>query len=353
LRLKRWEHSLADENTLLPPGKLPADLLGRLIGNYVIPDPDVLIGPGVGRDAAAIRVGHRALVVKTDPITFATPDAARYLVNVNANDIVCMGATPRWLLVTALFPEKTTTGAFAEEVFASLAHAAGDLGIALVGGHTEVTIGLDRLILVGQMLGEADPDHLLDIRSAKPDDAVVLCAGIAIEGTSILASEAADHLEGLSPDLIASAQRFLESPGLSVVPAARAMMASGVTIRGLHDPTEGGLASALAELTVATGLGIEVDAGSIPIYPETRAICDALGLDPLGLIASGALLAVISPDDADAAVAAVHSAGINAARIGSMTEPGTGCWLLNDGGRTPLPTFAVDELARFFASNSD
>ncbi|MEX1158665.1 MAG: AIR synthase related protein [Thermomicrobiales bacterium] len=340
---------MAEPDAFLPPGKLPSELLSHLIGSYVVADPEVLIGPGVGRDAAAIRVGDRAIVVKTDPITFATPDAGRYLVHVNANDIICMGATPRWLLVTALLPEKSTTASLVEEIFASLAAAASELGIALAGGHTEITIGLDRVILVGQMIGDADPDALLDVRSAQPGDALLLCSGIAIEGTSILASEATERLMSVPPELLASANRFSRSPGISVVPAARAMLGSGVRVRGFHDPTEGGLASAIAELSVATGLGIEIDEASILIYPETSAICATLGLDPLGLIASGALLAVVAgPDDARA-VAAVKQAGIAVARIGTMTSE-TGCWMIRANGRTPLPTFAVDELARFMAS---
>ncbi|MDQ3548583.1 MAG: AIR synthase-related protein [Chloroflexota bacterium] len=341
---------MADNDSFLPPGKLPHDLLSRLIGSYVISDPDVLIGPGVGRDAAAIRVGDRAIVVKTDPVTFATPDAGRYLVHVNANDIVCMGATPRWLLVTALLPEKATTAALVEDIFASLSTAATELGITLVGGHTEITIGLDRVILVGQMLGDADPARLLDVRRAEPGDAVLLCAGIAIEGTSILASEAAEQLTHLPPDLLISARRFLDSPGISVVPAARALLTSGAAIRGLHDPTEGGLASAVAELATAAGLGIEIDAASIPVYPETAAICTALDLDPLGLIASGALLAVVANSDAERALTTVRDAGINAARIGVMTDPESGHWIVRDGHRHPLPTFAADEIARYFAS---
>jgi hydrogenase maturation factor len=347
---RRSECSLADPDAILPPGKLPPDLLGRLIGSYVTSDPDVLIGPGVGRDAAAIRFGDLALVVKTDPITFATPDAGRYLVNVNANDIVCMGATPRWLLVTALLPEQSTTAELVEKIFASLSTAATELGITLVGGHTEITIGLDRVILVGQMLGEADPEQLLDVRSAQPGDAVLLCAGIAIEGTSILATQAADRLTHLPPELVSSAQRFIDSPGISVVPAARALLNSTAVVRGLHDPTEGGLASAISELSAASGHGIEIDEQSIPIYDETAAICAALDLDPLGLIASGALLAVIAEPDAARAIQAVQDAGIQATQIGQLTDAGTGTWLVRDGIRMPMLTFAVDEIARFFST---
>ncbi|HMM41698.1 MAG TPA: AIR synthase related protein, partial [Thermomicrobiales bacterium] len=159
---------MANPDRLLSPGKLPGDLLKSLLDRYITADPSVLIGPGIGRDAAAIRVDDTALVVKTDPITFATEDAGRYLINVNANDITCMGATPRWVLVTALFPERDTTPDLVERSFASLARAAEEIGIALVGGHTEITIGLDRLILIGQMIGTCAPNDLYDLAQAKP-----------------------------------------------------------------------------------------------------------------------------------------------------------------------------------------
>lgn len=340
---------MANRDELLPAGKLPGDLLGNLLARYVTSDPAVLIGPGIGRDAAAIQVDDTALVVKTDPITFATNDAGRYLVNVNANDITCMGATPRWLLVTSLFPDGKTTPAMVEETFASLAGAASEIGITLVGGHTEITIGLDRLILVGQLIGTCAPEDLYDLSRAIPDDAVLLASGIAIEGTSILAHEARDQLVDRIPaDVLESASRFLESPGISIIPAARALQQAGVAIRGLHDPTEGGLATALGELASAASLGIDVDGDAIPIRPETQAICDVLGIDPLGLIASGALLAVVDGADAERGVAALHDAGIPAAIIGRMTAEPT-CNMVRGSRRAPLPTFAVDEIARFFA----
>lgn len=347
---RRWGCTLATHDSPLPPGKLPGDLLKRLLDRYVTPDPSVLIGPGIGRDAAAVLVGDTAIVVKTDPITFATEDAGRYLINVNANDIVCMGATPRWVLVTALYPEHETTPESVERSFQSLARAAGEVGISLIGGHTEITIGLDRLILIGQMIGTCAPGDLYDLGRSAPGDAVILASGIAIEGTAILAREARAELDGrLSPATIDAAGRLLTQPGISIIPAARALQSADVAIRGLHDPTEGGIATALAELAAATGLGIDVDAEAIPVLPETEAVCSALALDPLGLIASGALLAVVAGADAKAAVSALDDAGIPGAMIGTLTDD-PGQWLSRGGRREPLPVFAVDEIARFFAA---
>ena len=316
-------------------------------------DPRVIIGPRVGTDAAAIDMGDSVLVVKTDPITFAINDAGWYLVNVNANDIACMGAEPKWLLVTALLPEKHTTEALVEEIFESLEKASSAIGVTLVGGHTEITIGLNRPILVGHMLGETTREQLLDIRSAQPDDAILLCKGIAIEGTALLVRGGSDErLSIIDPNLLQRAAQFLTDPGISVVSAARTLTGSGATVRGMHDPTEGGLASALRELSAAAGLSAKIDRDAITVYPETSAVCEALNLDPLGLISSGALLAVINPQGVALATAALTEAGIPCVQIGSFTVPGNDVSFQTADGSFPLPEFAVDEIARYFAERA-
>ncbi|MCC6943322.1 MAG: hydrogenase expression protein, partial [Thermomicrobiales bacterium] len=177
----------------LPAGKLPPELLSGLL-QTIVPDPSVLIGPGIGRDAAAVRVGDRIIVLKTDPITFATDEIGWYAPNVNANDIACMGATPRWMLVTVLLPEHQTTPAMVRRIFDDLSDACDTLGVSLVGGHTEISVNLDRTILVGMMVGEVPESELIDPRSARPGDALLLARGIAIEGTALLAQEFAADL---------------------------------------------------------------------------------------------------------------------------------------------------------------
>jgi hydrogenase maturation factor len=337
----------------LPAGKLPGRILERLLKQYAQPDPSVLIGPEIGADAAAILVGDRVIVVKSDPITFPTPDASSYLVNVNANDIACMGATPRWLLVTSLLPEGSTTEADVEAQFQSLSHACLELGISLVGGHTEITVGLDRTIMVGMMIGEAEQDKLLDLRRSRPGDVVILCNGIAIEGTSILASEAADELlDSVSAMVLERARRLGVSPGLSVVPAARALIESGAVVRGMHDPTEGGLATALWELARITRCDLKMDLGCIAILEETRLLCEALGLDPMGLIASGALLSVVEQSSAGEAVSYLRHTGVNVEIIGRLDaqagdEPG-----VFDAAGDNIQQFATDEIARYFSRAS-
>ena len=224
----------------LPAGKLPGDLLGRLLERHAVHDERVLIGPGTGRDAAAIRFGDTALVVKSDPITFPTDRPAHHLVHINANDIACQGATPRWLLVTALLPHGTATAEMASGLFADLNRCAAEVGVEVIGGHTEITIGLDRPILVGTMLGETAADRLIDPRNARPGDRLLMTKVVGIEGTVILASELAPVLRerGVPDETITVARSMLSDPGISVLAEARALAEAGA-VSALHDPTEG------------------------------------------------------------------------------------------------------------------
>jgi hydrogenase expression/formation protein HypE len=331
-----------------PIGKLPQpDLVALLSRGLGQPDPRVIFGPGLGRDAAVIDFGDRYLVAKTDPITFATDEIGWYVVNVNANDVACLGAQPRWLIATLLLPEGATDHALVDRIFGQLHDASHAIGVTVVGGHTEITHGLERPIVVGAMFGEVAPEHLVRSDGARPGDALILTKGICVEGTAILAREAAEQLRGkVDATLLERAAQFLHDPGISVVRDATIAAASG-EVHAMHDPTEGGVATGIHEMTQAAGVGAILEGKGLPIYPETRALCEALHLDPLGLIASGALLAAVAADSAPDTIRALEHEGISATVIGMIREA-PGVVLRDAQGEYPLPTFARDEIARFF-----
>ncbi|MBM4039027.1 MAG: hydrogenase expression protein [Planctomycetes bacterium] len=332
----------------LPVGKLPAAALARLLG-LCREDARVLVRPGIGRDAAAVAFGNQVVVAKADPITFATDRIGWYAVNINANDVACLGATPRFFLATLLLPEGKATEELAEGIFRDIAASCEALDVTLCGGHTEVTYGLDRPIVVGHMLGEVARDRLVTNDRSRVGDDVLLTKGIAIEGTALIAREKADELrDALDAAVLERGRGYLDSPGLSVLPDARAICGA-VLPHALHDPTEGGLATGLHELAEAAGLGIEVEAEAITVFPETQALCRHYRLNPFGLIASGALLAVTAPADTPKALDALAAAGIAARRIGRMTPPERGVTIRRGGQAEPLPRFDSDEVARLFA----
>jgi len=338
--------------TPYPLGKLPAEHLARLLARYTPSDPRVVLGPGIGRDAAVISFGDRYLIAKTDPITFATDEIGWYAVHVNANDVACTGATARWFLATLLLPEGHAPPSLVDDIFDQIASACDELGVALVGGHTEITHGLDRPIVVGCMLGEVTPEKLVRPDRTRPGDILILTKGIAVEGTAIIARdiiarEKTRELAGVDAALLERSQGFLHRPGISVVRDAAVATAAG-EVHALHDPTEGGLATGLWELAEAAGLGLEVDEDAIPILPETQALCAPLDLDPLGLIASGALLMAVAPGDADPIRAALEDTGIASTQIGRVVEGERNVVLKSATGERPLPTFERDEIARLF-----
>jgi len=330
----------------LAAGKLPPELLRGLLGT-IPPDASVIVGAAVGEDAAIIDTGGGWLAAKTDPITFATAELGRYLLAVNGNDLAVMGAEPRWLLATALLPEGISRESVAE-LFASLTAACREYGVALAGGHTEVTIGLDRPIVVGCMLGTVARDRLVRTAGARVGDTLLLTGGVAIEGTAILATEHGAELRarGVPEAVVARAAEFLRKPGISVRAAARAVHATGAA-HAMHDPTEGGIATALAELAEAAGVGMRVTREAIPVLPECAAICAALGIDPLGLLASGALLAALDPAETPGAMERLRGAGIAAVAIGVVTTADEGRVMVSGGVCEPLPVFARDELATY------
>jgi len=334
---------------ILPIGKLPADLLRTLLARYMPTDPRVIVGPRVGVDAAVIEMGDRYLVAKTDPVTFATDEIGWYTVHVNANDVACCGAVPRWFLTTLLLPERDTTVELVERIFGQVSEACRHLGVALCGGHTEITRSLSRPIVVGQMLGEVAPDGLVTAAGARLGDVLLMTKSIAIEGTALVAREMPGNLAGvLSAEELERCRGLLRSPGISVVREARLALETG-GVHALHDPTEGGLATGLHELAEASQVGLVIDEARLPVLDECERICRHLGLDPLGLIASGSLMIAAAADRAQAIVERLAGEGLMAARIGHVVRAEQGCMLRDADNRLrPLPTFARDEVTRVF-----
>ena len=336
-----------DAMSCYPTGKLPQAELLRLLTPFQTTDPRVILGPALGHDAAVVDFGDRYVATKSDPITFATEEIGWYVVHINANDIACVGATPRWFIVTLLLPPGKTTPALAEQIFMQLQAACSEVGAALIGGHTEITHGLDRPIAVGTMLGEVAPERLVRSDGACPGDRLLLTKGIAIEGSAILARELAPQLRArVTADVLARAAGFLHTPGISVVREAQ-LLAALEGVHAMHDPTEGGVATGIQELVGAAGWGAVIERAALPILPETAALCCALDLNPLGLIASGALLAAVAPEALPRALETLRAAGIPAAEIGAVTEA-PGVFLRDADGVMPLPRFDRDELAHLF-----
>jgi hydrogenase expression/formation protein HypE len=329
---------------LLQPGKLPHALLAELLGALPPPPPEVRLGPRIGEDACGIDVTEGTLVVSADPITLTAEDAARLSVLVGANDVAVCGARPRWFLAVVLVPPRTAESVV-RQLFAALQSAAADLGVALVGGHTDVTDAVTRPVVVGQMLGLVERGAIVTTGGFDPGDVVVQVRPAPIEGAAVLAGDAADRLREIDADLLAEAQAALDGPGISIVETS--LLAAELGAKALHDPTEGGLTEGLYEMATAADVAIRIDREAVLWYEPGLAVCSALGCDPWSTLASGTLLAAFPAEAADGIVASFGDRGQAAAVIGAA-EPGTGVCDL-DGQALPRP--GRDEVARVLAGD--
>lgn len=338
---------IVDLGMPLPAGKLPSDLLKSFIEQLDIRDGSVIIKPGIGEDTAAVDVaGEQVMVLKSDPITFATDSIGHYAVLVNANDIVTSGAVPRWFLTTIMLPCGITPSRICR-IMSDLQTMCRRWDITLCGGHTEITDAVTRPVVSGMLAGTVDREALIDKRNMRPGDRILLTKAVAVEGTAIIAREFAERLAklGMPETEIQTCQGFLAR--ISIIAEAR--IAAGIKgVSAMHDVTEGGLASALTELGIAGGHKLEIDMDRIPVYPETEKICSLLNIDPLGLIGSGSLLICCREDVCDLIQARIRNAGIKVTCIGKILGAGHGIMAGRHNGDAAWPEFKVDEITRLF-----
>ncbi len=320
---------MVDEVMMLKRGKLPPALLREVLGGAPPLPDEVQLGPALGEDAAVIEVEAGCLVVAADPITLTGEGIGWSAVAVNANDVAVMGVRPRWFLATVLLPVGTID-AGVRRLFAELHAAVADLGVALVGGHSEITGSVVQPVVSGVMLGIGSPDRIVRSCGAVSGDAVVQIGEAPIEGAVALA-RAASAPWPASGEVV---------PSISVVEPA--LVAATLGARAMHDPTEGGLAAGLHEIAEASGVAIVVDPTEVAWYPPAVAVVEAAGANPWSTLASGTVLATFGPDEADAAVRQLRRLGHVAAVIGETRE-GHGVTDLS-GARIPWPD--RDEVAR-------
>jgi len=269
-----------------PPGKVPWDIVADKVRADL--PPEVVLGPACGEDAALVRIGGEVWAVATDPITFASSEAGRLAVLVNANDVAVRGARPQFFTAVVLVAPEEAERVRVESVLEQIRATCRTLGVSLIGGHTEVSPGLPRTLVVGTMLGRVR-GRPLTTGGLREGDRIGLTKWAGLEGTSILLSEFGESARRTcGAEALAAAERILAEDWISVVPeAAIAARHPGVT--ALHDVTEGGVGEALHEMARASGRNLSITADAIPVLEATRRLSRVLDVDPLGVIGSGAL----------------------------------------------------------------
>lgn len=318
-------------------GKLTNEQLDRLIlSKFRHTRGEVVCSPQVGVDCAAVDLGGRLAVLSTDPITSADKHLGRLTVHISCNDAAAAGAEPIGLLVTLLAPpqaEEWEIGQVADE----LTEAAQAANVEIIGGHTEVTDCVTRMITCATVIAKAGENGILTPDGMRSGDDVVLSKYAGLEGTAVIASDFAARLSALTMEEIEAARGFMRD--VSVVQEGLYAAAHGA--HAMHDATEGGVLGAVWEMAYASGQGVVLDPEQIPVHPLTAKICACTGLDPLRLLSSGAML--IACGDGEKMCEGLRELGIPAAVIGKAC-PGNVRFL--DG--TPVAPPEADELYKLF-----
>jgi hydrogenase maturation factor len=327
----------------LPHGKIPVDLLKEVVfKNLGVERPEVILGPSAGIDGAVIEVGNRSLIVSIDPITGALERIGWLAVNVNANDIATFGVEPALLFSCILLPEGADRS-IVETISVQMDNAARKLGMAIAGGHCEVTPELTSPIVVGCAVGIAEKGKYVTAGGARNGDKLILTKSAGIEGTAILASDREKQLaEAMGIKTLQKAKELFSQTTV-VEDAITAFKAGGVD--AMHDPTEGGIIGGIYEMAEASNLGVRIVEEKIPVRPETASICKFFKINPLQLVSSGALLIAAKPNAANSIIEKLKRKNIHASIIGEFLEDRQNRTIIARNGRTQaLPKPASDHL---------
>lgn len=299
-------------------GKIPPEILESIVMNPIrknkVQREDVVLRPKTGEDCSVIDLNGELCVLSTDPITGAAKDIGYLAVQINCNDVFSAGAEPIGILLTVLLPEGSGNTEL-EEIMEGALKAAQELGIEILGGHTEVTDAVCKPIVSAAIIGKSQNRKVIMTGGAKVGQDVVMTKWAGLEGTAIIAKEYEAVLTRRLPYGVVQAAQDMKA-FLSVGKEARIAGEHGAT--AMHDATEGGILGAVWELAECSGTGVEVWEDKIPIKEETKFICKEAGIDPLGLISSGTM--IIATNRGKELVDKLCESGIPAAIIGKIAE---------------------------------
>ena len=327
----------------LPFGKVPPELLEMIVfPNLGTGNKDVILGPARGEDAAIVRLKDKLLVMSCDPVSGSVERVGWLAVNVSANDVATCGVKPRWLLICILLPDNYERITFTR-ICEQINNASEKLGVAVVGGHSEISPGLDHPIIISCCIGVAEGKKYLTTSGAKPGSKIILTKGVGIEGTGILATDRKEIVvKTYGAEFASKCAKYFEE--ISVVPEALAA-AKMREVYALHDPTEGGVLGGLWEMADASECGFTVFEEALVIRPETKAISELFKIDPLRLISSGSLLISVKDTAALRLIKTLQKKGIPASIIGDVTaDKNRKIFIKKDGSTQTLSRPESDDL---------
>lgn len=296
-------------------GKLNWDDLKKIIDNNRGKlREDVLIKSGIGEDCSVIDYGEYKCVLSTDPITGAANNIGKLAIHINANDIGSSGAELVGFLVTILAPPNTTLEDI-KAVMGEISEEASNLNAEILGGHTEITDAVNRIVVSCTAVGKGKGEEVVATKGAAFNDDIIVTKDLCLEGTSILVSDYYEHCKSfLSEEEIAEANSYGDM--LSVLKEGQ--IAGKLKVSSMHDITEGGVLGALYEVAEASGCGFKIYEYLLPITEISKKVCEYFKIDAKKFISSGSLL--ITSKNGTKLVEQLKEKNIKATIIGKITK---------------------------------
>ena len=297
-------------------GKVPESVLRRsVLKQLKIVRPEVVMGPAAGEDCAAIQLAAEEMILlSTDPVTISTQKAGYEAVHLTANNLASSGAEPVGVMITILLPEKAKEKDL-KQLIKDIQQACTELGIDVLGGHTETTDAVKRIVVTATGIGKVKKEELTATKGAGPEEDIILTRYAAMAGTAAIAWKQEEQLRSrYSKDFVDSAKEL--GKALSIVQEAKIAKECGAT--SMHDVEECGIYGALWELAAASQVGLRIDLDAIPMKQETVEVCEFFDLNPYKLSSGGCLL-ITAPRGRDL-TDALQRAGIPAVIIGKTTK---------------------------------
>lgn len=300
-------------------GKLPNDVLEKIVfKNIRNKRKEVLVRSGVGEDNAIMDFGKDLCVLSTDPITGTAKDIGYLAIHIACNDVASSGAEPIGVLMTIMAPENTTEDDI-DTIMKEAGIASSELNVEIMGGHTEITDAVNRMVISTTVVGKLPKNELLNPKSTKVGDKVLMTKWTGIEGTSIIAKELEEELKDkVSNELLEEALGFGEM--ISVVKEGK--ICGDLGVKYMHDITEGGVLGAVWEAGKVIDKGIKIWKEDIPLKDSTKIISETLDINPYRLISSGSMLVVAEDKKIDILEKELKEEGIEITVIGEVIEDG-------------------------------
>ncbi len=326
---------------MLKTGKLDSRLLEEIVfKNIKYKRPEVITRPGIGEDCAVVDFGAYECVMSTDPITAAVGEIGRLAVHISCNDIASNGIEPLGIMLTVLLPVGTTEEQV-EEIMKQAGQTSEELGVEIIGGHTEITPAVTKPVIVSTAIGRGEKWSSQQAENMKPGDYILMTKQAGLEGTGIIAGDFQDELSGfLTAEELQEATEMLRK--VSVV--KEGIIAGKVGTAGMHDITEGGVLGAVWEMCDIANTGAEVWIDQVPVSEVTKKICDRFDIDYLRLISSGSMMIMVHPEGKELMEKELKNAGIPVACIGRICERENGIRMVVGEEKIVIAPPASDEL---------